>query len=65
MWKAFIAALVLSVLAGFAIEAHPHFAVEAFFGAYALYGFFACAALILGAKALGLLIKRPDSYYDE
>jgi len=42
-----------------------HFAVERIFGGYAIYGFAACAALILGAKALGLLLKRRDTYYDD
>jgi len=61
----FSAVLALSVLAELAIEAHPHFAVERVFGGYALYGFAACAALILVAKAIGLALKRPDTYYDD
>jgi hypothetical protein len=61
----FAAALALSVLAALLVEAHPHFAVERFFAGYAIYGFAACAALILVAKALGLLLKRPDAYYDD
>jgi hypothetical protein len=65
LWGIFIASLACSVLAGLAIEAHPHFGVERFFGAYAIYGFTACAALILLAKALGLILKRPDTYYDD
>ena len=65
LWQIFIAILALTVLAELAIEAHPHFAVERIFGAYAIYGFVACAALILVAKALGLVLKRRDSYYDE
>lgn len=61
--KAFLAALVLSVLAQLAVEAHPHFAIERLLGFNALFGFAACAALILVAKALGLLLKRKDDYY--
>jgi hypothetical protein len=41
-----------------------HFAIEQIFGFYAVYGFAACAALILIAKALGYLIKRDQRYYD-
>lgn len=63
IWKAFLAALALSVLAQLAVEAHPHFAIERLFGFNALFGFAACAALILVAKALGLLLKRKDDYY--
>ena len=65
MWKTFIVVLALTVLAGFLVEMHPHFEVERIFGIYALYGFLACAALILVARAIGLLLKRPDSYYDD
>lgn len=65
MWKTFIAVLVLSVLAEVFIAKHPHFDAEWFFGSYALYGFLACAALILVAKAIGGVLKRPDDYYDE
>ena len=65
LWQVFVAILALTVLAELAIEAHPHFSVERLFGFNALYGFLACAALILLAKAIGLLIKRPDTYYDD
>ena len=65
LWQLFIAILALTVLAELAIEAHPHFAIERLFGFNALYGFLACAALILVAKGIGLLVKRPDRYYDE
>ena len=65
MKAAFIAALALSVLAGVFVDAHPHFAIERWPGFSALYGFLACAALILVAKGIGRFIKRPDTYYDE
>ena len=44
---------------------HPHFAIESVFGFNAWFGFLACAAMIVVAKALALLLKRPDTYYDE
>ena len=65
LWQIFIAILVLTVLAELAVESHPHFAVERLFGFYALYGFLSCAVLIVIAKALGLVLKRRDTYYDE
>ncbi|HSD44462.1 MAG TPA: hypothetical protein VLD36_21690 [Burkholderiales bacterium] len=65
LWQAFIAILALTVVAELAIEAHPHFAAESLFGFNALYGFLACAALILVAKGIGLVLKRPDTYYDD
>lgn len=65
MWKTFIAVLAVSVVAELFIEKHPHFDVERFFASYALYGFLACAALIVIAKAIGAVLKRPDDYYDD
>ena len=65
IWKIFIAVLALTVAAQLLVESHPHFAVEGLFAWNALYGFLACAVLILLAKALGLLLKRRDDYYDD
>jgi hypothetical protein len=65
LWQAFIAVLALSMLAELAVEAHAHFAVEHLFGFHAAYGFLACAALVLIAKAIGLVLKRPERYYDD
>jgi hypothetical protein len=65
LWIAFIAILAATVLAGLFVDLHPHFAVEALFAFNAWYGFAACAALIFGAKAIGLVLKRRDDYYDE
>lgn len=53
------------MLAELLIETHPHFAVERLFGFNALYGFLACAALIVIAKVLGFVLKRRDTYYDD
>ena len=33
------------------------------FGFHAGFGFMVCAAMIVVAKALALVLKRPDSYY--
>ena len=63
MWKTFIAVLALSVLAQLFVESLPYFGVERLFAWNALYGFLACAALILLARAIGLLLKRRDDYY--
>lgn len=59
-----LAVLALTVLAELAITLHPHFEVDALFGFHALYGFLACAAMIIVAKLLGALLKRPDTYYE-
>jgi hypothetical protein len=33
-------------------------------GFYALYGFFACVLLVLAAKGLRRIVKRPEDYYE-
>jgi hypothetical protein len=65
LWRVFVAILAATVLAELAIQKHPHFDVERLFGFHAIYGFVACAALIVIAKALGFALKRRDTYYDE
>jgi len=63
LWRGFLAVLAATVLVELAVTLHPHFSVESLFGFHALYGFLACLAMIVVAKALGLLLKRPDDYY--
>jgi len=47
------------------IHKHPYFAWEEWFGFYAIYGFVACAFLVLAAKyILRPLVKREEDYYD-
>jgi hypothetical protein len=65
LWRAFLVVLALTVLAEAVVQLHPHFAVESIFGFHAWFGFLACAAMIVVAKALALALKRPDSYYDD
>lgn len=65
LWQIFIAVLVLTVLAELLIQEEGHFFVERIFGFNALFGFAACAALILVSKALSFVLKQPDRYYDE
>jgi hypothetical protein len=64
LWRAFIAVLLMLVLIEPLVPLHPHFTLERIFGFHAWYGLLACAAMILVAKALGALLKRPDDYYE-
>ena len=64
LWALFIVVLALTVLADLAIEHHPYFGVDGTIGFGAWFGFASCVALVLVAKALGALLKRPDSCYD-
>ena len=43
---------------------HPNFDLDSRFGFGAWFGFLSCVVLIVFAKALGALLKRPDTYYD-
>jgi hypothetical protein len=65
VWRGFLIVLVLTVLAELAVSLHPHFAIESLFAFHAWFGFGACAVMIGLAKGLALLLKRPDTYYDE
>ena len=64
LWIGFIAVLALTVIAKEFVEFHPHFAFEGIFAFNAWYGFGACVAMVVAAKALGVLLKRKDTYYD-
>lgn len=64
LWIVFAAVLVATVVADFFVAHVPHFGIDGTFGFHAWYGFLACVALILFAKGLGVLLKRPDDYYE-
>lgn len=64
LWQAFLAVLALTLLAEPLVARHPHFVLDGLFGFNAWYGFATCVAMIVAAKALGRLLKRPDRYYD-
>jgi len=65
LWRGFLVVLALTVLAQLVVHLHPHFEVESVFGFHAWFGFIACAAMIVVAKVLALVLKRPDTYYGE
>ena len=65
LWRGFLVVLALTVAAQLLVQMHPHFDIEAVFGFNAWFGFCACAGMIGVAKLLALVLKRPDTYYDE
>lgn len=64
IWIIFVAVLLASLAGDLFVHHHATFGLDASFGFHAWFGFATCIAMILGAKALGLFLKRPDSYYD-
>ena len=64
LWKVFIVVLVALVLAQAFIYVKGYFGVDGWFGFGAVFGFLSCLAMVLFAKALGYLLKRPEDYYD-
>jgi hypothetical protein len=64
LWVGFILVLVMLVALDLVVAHHPHFGVDGTFGFGAWFGFLSCVALVAFAKALGAILKRPDSYYD-
>jgi fumarate reductase subunit D len=70
LWIAQIVLLVLALIPEFFVHHHAHFEeqgihVDASWGFFAWYGFLTCAAMVVGAKLLGFVLKRKDTYYDE
>lgn len=65
LWRGFLAVLGLTVLAELGVHLHSAFAVESLFAFNAWFGFLSCAAMIVVARTLGLLLKRRDDYYAE
>lgn len=59
--------LMLAALVAADALVHPHvyFGIEGTFGFNAWYGFATCVAMVVAAKALGIFIKREDTYYDD
>ena len=64
LWKLFIAVLVLLVLAQALVYVKGYFGVDGWFGFGAIFGFLSCLAMVVFAKGLGYLLKRPEDYYD-
>lgn len=64
LWIGFVAVLAVLVLLDLAVDHHPTFALESIFGFGAWFGFLSCVVLIGIAKGLGVILKRPDTYYD-
>ena len=47
------------------VHKHGKFEIEHYFGFYGFYGFVGCVFLVLAAKALRIVLMRPEDYYDD
>ena len=65
LWIALYAVLALTVLAQLGIKVKGYFGVDGWFGFGAAFGFLCCVAMVLVAKVLGAVLKRPEDYYDD
>ena len=65
LWWGFAIVLALTVVAQLGIYVKGYFTVDGWFGFGALYGFFSCLLMVLLAKVLGVVLKRPRQYYTE
>ena len=64
LWIMFSVVLALLVGADFFVAHHSLFGVDGLPSFSAVFGFISCVILVFGAKALGLLLKKPEDYYD-
>ena len=63
LWRIFAAVLALLVAAQAFIEVKGYFGVDGWFGFGAAYGFLSCLAMVIVAKGLGYVLKRPEDHY--
>ena len=64
LWIGSAIVLAATVLMDLVIHHHPYFGLDGTFGFGAWFGFASCVAMVVFAKALGAVLKRPDTYYD-
>lgn len=64
IWIGSLVVLALTIVAEFFVERGSKFGIDGIFGFGAWFGFFSCVVLVIGSKALGAILKRPDTYYD-
>ena len=65
LWVCSIVLLVILVLVQLIFPIKGHFEVESWIGFGAWFGFIACILMILFSKILGLVVKKPEDYYEK
>ncbi len=59
-----LSVLAISVLAQWWFPYPDYFGIDGWPGFAAVFGFASCVVMVLAAKLMGLVLKRPDDYYD-
>ena len=65
LWWVFAVILGLTVVLQFFVPIKGYFGVDGWFGFGAVFGLGSCVAMVLVAKLLGALLKKPEDYYDD
>ena len=65
IWIGACVVLLLLVLLEFLLPIKGYFEVDGWLGFGAVFGFLSCLLMVLVAKGLGFILKRPDNYYAE
>jgi uncharacterized membrane protein len=65
LWWIFSGVLALTLLAQLAFHVKGYFTIDGWFGFGAVYGLLSCLVMVLFAKALGMVLKRPRNYHSE
>ena len=65
LWRVFIVALALVLVAQLIFPVKGRFGVDGWLGFGAVFGFLSCLARVLFAKALGWILKRDENYYQD
>lgn len=63
LWRLFVAVLVGLVALQLVVKVKGYFGIDGWFGFGAAFGFLSCAAMVIVAKLLGYVLKRPEDYY--
>ncbi len=65
VWIFLLCVAGASVLAGLLVHGHPHFEIDAVIGFPAWFSFLTCLAVVAIVKLLSLVLRRPDTYYED
>jgi hypothetical protein len=64
-WTVFAIVLIATLIAEFFIPSKTPFESSQWWSFAALFGFFSCFIMVITAKVLGYVLKKPENYYSE